>query len=398
VIQVVSTFTSRPLAATLRPLLVGAGVADSLEFVEYAQVSEYMLGPASDAEQVIGTVVLVRVEDWLRSGLISGTPDNGSAAPQDVSQALSTQLDDFLKQIAALARRGKPVWLLACPSNGWISQSYKLAPLCRTYTNLLLARTRSTPNVSILDWPNSLSGVEVDDRNADRLGQIPFTPAAFEQLGQWLGPEIEVGLATKTVSASCSSGQADLAKFLEGLELQVCLVAPEFNDHGHVDKILRTAAAFSLTGEKPDLSPIELQDVLASGECVLIRVSDRLANYGPAGILVFSVAGDTLVVKAFALICPVLGKQVEYAVISGLARIAAARNCQSMLFRYRPSGRNQMMLNFLRSLAHAGSTTPLMTLAAIEVEERIRKTAVAPGAWTLDIISESCGTQRRAFE
>jgi hypothetical protein len=380
VLQVASSFTSRPLAATLLPFLVSGGVADELGFVEYALVSEYMLGSASDAEQVVGTLVLVRVEDWLRNEL-RATSDSTKKA----RQRLAVGVDDFVRQIISLTQRGKPVWLLACPSNGWIAESFKLVPLCRTYTNLLLARVLNTPELIVLTWPSSLANPEVNDRNTDRLGQIPFTPSAFQQLGQFLGPEIETSLATKTrgISAPSSSGQSDLAKFLSGLEVRVRLAPPESCDRTHVDRILRTAAAFSLTGEKRGLSEAEVDLILQSGGCLLVTVVDRLSAYGQSGIVSFRTDPDSLVVEALALSCPVLGKQVEHAVISGLTQIAAWRDCSKLVFECKASGRNQIMIKFLESIADAGSEMRY-TLPVAEANERIQRSAVAPWTWTLE--------------
>ncbi len=383
VVQVASSFTSRPLAAMLRPLLADAGIADGLEFVEYGQVAEYMLGPASEPGHIVGTLVLIRVEDWLRNELKNG--DSGPDVSQKARQTLTAHVDEFMKQITALARRGKPVWLLVCPSNGWIAESHMLTPLCRTYTNLVLARVRNTPKVTVLNWPSSLSGPGFSDRNTDRLGQIPFTPLVFQQLSEFLGPEIETSLAIRAVSvrADSSNGKSDLAKFLAGLEVRVRLFGPESSDRTHVDRILRTAAAFSLTGEKRDISDDQVDGILASGGCLLVTVSDRLSSYGPSGVVSFRTDEESLVVEALALSCPVLGKQVEYAVISGLAQIAASRGCSRLVFEYKASGRNQIILKFLESIADPTPEARFALLTA-DADGRIGKTAVAPGTWTVE--------------
>ena len=393
ILQIASSFTSTPIARSLRALVVDAGVADDLSFVQYGQVAEYMLRPAADSAHILGTVVLVRVEDWLRDDLKSSSfsasiPD----LAQKVRQRLTAHVDEFGKQITSLAHRGKPVWLLACPSDGWITELYKLAPLCRTYTNLLLARLRNVSNITVLNWPSTLAGAEVNDRNTDRLGQIPYTPAAFEQLSRFLCPQIESVLATRAVSASAApsngnanlaNGSSDLADFLSGLAVRVRLAVPEAGDRTHVDRILRTAAAFSLTGEKRDLSDSEVDRLLHSDGCLLISVSDRLSNYGPSGVVSFRTESDSLDVEALALSCPVLGKQVEYAVISALARIAAERLCSKVGFEYRASDRNQIMCAFLKSVSEEELPTRYV-LPVAEAEERIAQATVAPGTWTLD--------------
>jgi len=383
VVQVASSFTSRPLARSLQPYLAGAGIADAVEFVEYGNVAEYMLGPASAADYILGTLVLVRVEDCLRNEL------KNAAISTEISaraiQQLKVHVDELVKQITTLSKHGKPVWVLACPSDGWVAESFKLVLSCRTYTNLLLARVRSIPNVTVFSWPASLAADEITDRNTDRLGQIPFTREAFDQLGQFLVPEIEAGLATKvgSVAAGSSNGKADLANFLTSLELRVHLARPASDDRAHVDRILRTAAAFSLTGEKRDLSDAEVGRIMESGGCLLISVSDRLSSYGPSGVVSFRCDSDSVVIEALALSCPVLGKQVEFAVISGLAQVAASRGCSNLVFEYKASGRNQIMLKFLESVA-GPAPDGQFALAAAATEEQIRKTAVAPGKWTLE--------------
>lgn len=384
VLHIASTFTSRPLAKTLQGYLASAGTVDALEFIEYGKVAEYLLAPAPDEERSLGTLILVRVEDWLRSELKSVTPGD-SGVSTIARQKLTAQVDEFIKQMKALAQRGRPVWLLACPSNGWIAESHQLAALCRTYTNLLLARVRGTADLTVLNWPGSIAEAEINDRNTDRLGQIPFTRETYDQLGRFLGPEIEAGLATKAVSVAVgsSNGKADLANFLSGLEVRVRLAQAEPADRAHVDRILRTAAAFSLKGENHDLNDAEVDGLIQSGGCLVISVSDRLSTYGPSGVVSFHTDSDSLIVEDLALSCPVLGKQVEFAVLSGLAQIARGRGCSNLTLVYKASGRNQTMLKFLQSIA---DQTPDggFALAAAVADEIIRNTAVAPGSWRLD--------------
>ncbi|HZP18127.1 MAG TPA: hypothetical protein VFB00_09190, partial [Terriglobales bacterium] len=65
-VQVLSSFTAKPIEASLTRALSGAGIADAVGFTELPQMREYMLAPSSETEHILGTVVLLRVEDWLR--------------------------------------------------------------------------------------------------------------------------------------------------------------------------------------------------------------------------------------------------------------------------------------------------------------------------------------------
>ncbi len=382
--QVASSFTSVPIAKGLRPWVVEAGIADDLAFSQYSQMTEYMLGAGPDSPQVTGTVVLVRVEDWLRDELKAVAA--GSDVMAKARQTLRVNVDEFGGQVARLAQRGKPVWFLACPSVGWIAEKHKLEALCRTFTNLLVTRVKSQPGVMNLAWPASLPDAnEFSDRSADRLGQIPFTQDAFEQLGQFLGEQLVqtfVGNAPGETAAATGGGSG-LAEYLAGLKVRVRVSPAQAGDRADVDRLLRTAAAFSLQGENRGLTDAEVDRLLQSGNCVVVRVSDRLSDHGVGGVVAFRSDTDALVVEALALTCPVLGKQVEYAVVSGLARMAAERDRTNLAFEYRAAGRNQIMATFLKAVSVEESGTRFV-LPVGEAEERIAKAAVAAGAWTLE--------------
>jgi hypothetical protein len=233
-----------------------------------------------------------------------------------------------------------------------------LETLCRTFTNLLVTRIKSLPGVTNLTWPAASLPSDSSDRNTDRLGQIPFTRDGFERLGQFLGEEVARTFVRKSPDETTIVG-------------------------GGSDRILRTAAAFSLQGEKRDLTDAEVGALLESGSCMVIRVSDRLSDHGTGGVVAFRAAEGALVVEAMALSCPVLGKQVEYAVVLGLARIAAERKCAKLVFEYRAAGRNQIMDTFLKSVT-AGDSDAGYVLPVELAQPKIEEAAVAAGTWTLE--------------
>src|SRR6516225_2776510 len=78
-LQVVSTFTCTPIEPSLRAATADASIADGLGFVQYRQMSEYMLGLAPESVHILGTIVLLRVEDWLRDNLKSSASVSLSA-------------------------------------------------------------------------------------------------------------------------------------------------------------------------------------------------------------------------------------------------------------------------------------------------------------------------------
>jgi len=387
ILQVASSFTSAPLAKILRPLVADAGVADDLRFAQYAQMTEAMLGIAAGSGEVVGTIVLVRVEDWLREDVKAPEFAFSPEVAEKFRQKLRTRVDEFAGLLTLLARRGKPAWFLACPSDGWIADKYKLESLCRTQTNLLGVRARNVKQLTVVAWPASWLA-DPNDRSSDRLGQIPYTPEAFQRLAEIMGQQLSRGLRGKGQAepSTVSSGSVELAAYMAGLKVHVRLTPVKKGDGTHVDRLLRTAAAFSLTGEKPDLADAEVDALLDPGRCLLISVSDRLSDHGPSGVVAYRLLGDSLVVDAMALSCPVLGKQVEYATVAALAQLATRHGLKDVIFEYRPSERNQPTLTFLQSLADTEADNRYI-LPVNLAAGRVRGVAPAPGSWTIELPS-----------
>ena len=295
-------------------------------------------------------------------------------------------VDEFVIQIAILAQLGRTVLVLACPSNGWIAERHKLVGLCRTYTNLVLARVRDFRQVKVVDWPASLTVADVFDRDADGRAQEPFSQDASHKLGALLGDQIGPLLAERdlTRSSSSSSGSSELAKYLSGLQVRVHLSVADGSHREHVDHIVRTVASFNLTGENPHISAAEIDSLMASGTCLLVDVDDKVSEHPASGVVIFHPKDNALFVNCFALSCPVLGKQVEFAILSALSQIAAEQNLTTIVFEYHPSARNQPILSFLKSIADA-ETEGHYALPIDQVESRVTKAAAAPEAWNLKI-------------
>jgi hypothetical protein len=390
-LQIASTFACTPMETSLQGALANAGVAGELSFARFTQLTEYLLASAPNSPDIFGTVVLLRLEDWLRERLESMSYDVANDSWMRLD--FRSRIEEFVTQIAILSSLGRPVWLLACPSNGWISEQHKLGALCRTYTNLVVARVRDIPQITVIGWPASMSASGFSDREADREGQVPFTQDGFNELGQILGAEIARQVAKQDASAASSSSAEShgLADYLTGLQVRVALVPASSSHREQVVHIVRTAASFSLMGEKPNISDSEVDAMLESGSCMLVNVSDRLSEYGPSGMVIFRSTADALVVSALALSCPVLGKQVEYAVLSALSHIAAEGHLARIILEYHPSQRNQPTLAFLRAIAEA-ETEQRYVLPTDEAEARINQATVAPGAWSLRVMAlESAG-------
>ena len=386
-LQVASSFTSTPIEASLRAAITQGEVGGGVRFCQYEQMGQYMLGSSSDSPEVLGTIVLLRVEDWLLEDLKAAPPESSSAElHQRLHSKLRSRVNEFVTQITALASRGKQVWFLACPSRGWIAERYKISTLCQTYTNLVIARVRNDRQITTLQWPSPQFNSEVEDHHADRLGRMPFTPDAFDRLGEFLGAQVaHTSLRRDLCSAPAApSSPMELASYLAGLRVHVQIAPADRSDRDKLDRILRIAADFTLSGQKTDLPDDEIDRLLTSGWCMRIVVVDRLANYGVSGILALRPEPDALVVDSMSLSCTVLGKQVEYAVLSALTEIASDLKVDKIQFQFNPTDRNQPTLRFLQSVADWSPDEKFVVPLTL-AQERMRAAAVNAGAWTVEL-------------
>lgn len=339
-----------------------------------------MLRPAQFTDGLSGAIVLLRIEDWLREDLKSVAA--GTNVENQARQRIVSRSTDIVDQITALMQSVSQVWVMVCPSNGWIATSHNLRALCRTYSNVVTARIRKLP-VSVLNCPPLLLNSESDDQSTDRLGQMPYTQHGFDELGMFLACEIKRTLRQlDSAAVSTRSDSTQFANYLAGLNVQVKLARPEGEERAHVDRMLRTIAGFSSIGQRPHLTDEEIEQMLAGKECLLVYVSDRLAEYGPTGFVVFREANQEMMVEAMALSCVVLGKQAEFAVLSALASYAAGHGLRKIAFGFIATDRNQPTQEFLEAIAVSRPGGEYVVNVG-DVEARISASAVKPGAWTV---------------
>jgi hypothetical protein len=387
-LQILATFDARRADAPLRLALNTEEIEANIGFTSRQQIKEYMLTPSAETEHIAGTIVLVRVEDWLRDHCSSdGHPGDAWAREE-----LKSRVREFASEISILAYRGKPVWFMACPSVGWIAERYKMTSLCRTYTNLLSARVGNVAEITSLNWPAGCTG---NDIAADESGNAPFTQECFDRIAEVLATDLGRARAGKTSGQATPEKSPELAAYLAGLLVRVELAIVDISQQHYIDKIMRTAASFSLTGEQPHISENEVNAAIASEKCAVVSVSDRVAEHGISGVLAYHEVPDALVIDWMSLSCTVLGKQVEYALLSALAQMATERGLSNIVFEYRPSARNQPIQAFLEAVADRESETRF-SLAANDAEARINAKTVNPGAWTIEVkgLGKPAGTGR----
>jgi amino acid adenylation domain-containing protein/FkbH-like protein len=138
-----------------------------------------------------------------------------------------------------------------------------------------------------------------------------------------------------------------LEEFLASLELKILLepIAPEH--WARVSQLTQRTNQFNFTSRR--LSEKDLATYLTSGEGLIVRVSDRFGDYGLVGAILFRPKGESLFVETFLLSCRVLGRGVEYRMVSRLGELARDRKLTLVDLKFVPSAKNKPALDFLEA-------------------------------------------------
>jgi 3-oxoacyl-[acyl-carrier-protein] synthase-3 len=137
-----------------------------------------------------------------------------------------------------------------------------------------------------------------------------------------------------------------LADFVASLGVSVQFLPA---GRGHVDKVaelVERAKDFTL-GIRHSAADIAGR----ADEITAIAVRDRLGDYGVSGAVALRLAAGTCTVDLFSLSCPVLGKEVEDAVLREILARAGRDGCASVVFRYQPTEHNRVAVRFLQDAA-----------------------------------------------
>lgn len=153
-------------------------------------------------------------------------------------------------------------------------------------------------------------------------------------------------------SAIDSSG--DFAEFLAGLELNVDFRTLDEADLERASQLTLRTNQFNSTTIRRDESQVREISAADAGHVWTVRVSDKYGDYGLVGIIIGQQADGILHVDSFLLSCRVLGRGVEYEILSKLGEHALAEGLNEVWMHYVPSKKNEPLRAFFDSVAPDG--------------------------------------------
>ena len=134
------------------------------------------------------------------------------------------------------------------------------------------------------------------------------------------------------------------ADFVASLNVVVAYLPVEHGDVAKVAELVERAKGFTLG------IPHTARDITSRAEDIFaVAVRDRFGDYGISAAVAMCAADGVCTVDLFSVSCPVLGKEVEDRVLRELVARADREGCATVVFRYRPTGQNDVAQRFLRN-------------------------------------------------
>jgi len=141
-----------------------------------------------------------------------------------------------------------------------------------------------------------------------------------------------------------------LQDFLNNLNLQVQITEMGDSQLTRVSQLTQRTNQFNATTIRRSSGEIQALCQSQNYTCLVVEVKDRFGDYGLVGVILFTTVDDTFKVDTFLLSCRVLGRGVEHQMLAKLGEIALTRGIPQVDITYKPTPKNQPILDFLNSV------------------------------------------------
>ncbi|MEY2427784.1 MAG: polyketide synthase PksN, partial [Verrucomicrobiota bacterium] len=183
-LAIAATFTAEPLEESLRYWLKELEMSGAVEFAPYNQVFQQLLDPGSllSANQRGLNVVLVRLEDWQRSG-----PDEVVGNAASFQDHIERNAAEFVVAMrTAATRNSAPCLICLCPASKPTAADPDRANFLAGVERRLKDDLGSAGGIYVTGSAELAALYPVSDYydpSGDELGHVPYTPLFFTALG-----------------------------------------------------------------------------------------------------------------------------------------------------------------------------------------------------------------------
>jgi FkbH-like protein len=196
------------------------------------------------------------------------------------------------------------------------------------------------PEVTVLDFPEEPAGLVACLCDCPAFDSLRVTTEDRERSASYLAEARREEL---------QQGAASPEEFFRSLNIKLKLFRADAAHFDRLHQLILKTNQFNLTAERLTAdafrSTLDRQDSLVIG----MRVTDTFGDSGVTGLaIVTGIGSNILSVSTFLLSCRVIGRTVENAFLSWLVARAEAAGAAEVRVSFRPTGRNDVALEFLK--------------------------------------------------
>ena len=142
----------------------------------------------------------------------------------------------------------------------------------------------------------------------------------------------------------------DLRAYLESLEMEISFADFDTNSRGRIEQLINKSNQFNLTTRRYTRNEISEMEADPQIFTLQVRLRDRFGDNGMICVVICRDQGRDWEIDTWLMSCRVLGRGVEQAVLAEVARAAIAAGKDSLVGRFIPSGRNNLVKDHYEKL------------------------------------------------
>ncbi len=146
------------------------------------------------------------------------------------------------------------------------------------------------------------------------------------------------------------SSSSSEESFLESLELELEIRVDSLDDVTRLAEMFNKTNQFNLTTQRRTIGEIHALIKDQKKSVASVRVRDKFAAHGLTAALVTSVDDGRLIVTDWLMSCRILGRKIEFGLLSYLGSLAQQHDCRHVQIEHEESGRNGEAMRFLEDL------------------------------------------------
>jgi FkbH-like protein len=141
-----------------------------------------------------------------------------------------------------------------------------------------------------------------------------------------------------------------LAGFLDSLQMRAQVAALDEDNLDRAAQLLQKTNQFNLTTRRHSRAHLAELSKDPAWRGFSLSLRDRFADHGQVGLLLLHVEGDRAEIDTLLLSCRVIGRTAERRLVALAAQAARAAGCSTLVGRYLPTDRNELVATVYPSL------------------------------------------------